>query len=179
MVILADVDGDDAVLADVLIGSQVGLLNDTLLGAKDDVIVLKVFLIAHALHVEVGHHLVVLVNRNQVLDGATLAVLAFLRNLKGSEFVALTLFGEEEQVVVVGGREDVLDEVGVAGGGAFRALASPTLHAVFGQRGALDVTKVRDGDNHGVVGDDVFHAELTCGRHNLGAAGVAIFFFDD
>ena len=116
MVVLANVDGDDTILADVLIGSQVGFLDDTLLGAEDDIVVFKVVLVAHALHVEVGHHLVVLVERQQVLDGAALAVLALFGNLESSEFVALALLGEEEQMVVVGGREDVFDEVGVAGG---------------------------------------------------------------
>ena len=166
-------------MAHVLIGSQVGLLDDTLLGAEDDVVVLKIFLIGHALHVEVGHHLVVLVERQQVLDSATLAVLALFGNLEGTQLVALALFGEEEQVVVVGGREDVFDEVGVASGGALRALAATALYTVFGQRGALDVTEVRDGDDHGVVGDDVLHTELTGGGHDLGAAGIAIFLFDD
>ena len=179
LVVLADVDGDDAVLADVLIGSQVGLLDDALLGAEDDVVVFQVFLIGHALHVEVGHHLIVLVDRDEVLDGAALAVLALFGDFEGTQLVALALLGEEQQVVVVGGREDMFDEVGVAGGGSLRALAATALHAVFGQRGALDVTKVRDGDDHGIVGDDVLHAELTGGGHNLCAAGVAIFFFDD
>ena len=138
----------------------------------DEILILQIPDIQH------GDHLVVLIDVQQVLDSPTLAVLAFFWNLKGAHPVALALFGEEQQVVVVGAGEDVLDEVGVACGGAFGALASPTLSAVFSQRRALHVTEVRDGDHHGVVGDHVLDAELACGGNDLGTALVAIFILD-
>ncbi len=52
------------------------------------------------------------------------------------------------------------------------------LRSVFGQRGALDVSHVRDGDHHLVVGVEVFRIELFGAHHDLGAAFVAVLLLD-
>ena len=138
----------------------------------DELLVLQIPYVQH------GNHLVVLIDIQQVLDSPTLAVLAFFGNLESTQPVALALFGKEQQVVVVGAGEDMLDEVGVAGRRAFGALASPTLAAVFTQRGTFHVAEMRDGDHHGVVGDHILDAELASSGNDLGAALVTIFIFD-
>ena len=137
-----------------------GLLDDTLLRAKDDIVVVDVVGIVDALEVDDGGNLVALLNLEQVLDGAALGDFLSLRNLEHPHPEALATFGKEQQVVVVGGHVEVFDEVLVAGAAATGALTTAVLHLVLGQRRALDVAEVRDGDDHLLVGDGVLHAEL-------------------
>ena len=68
----------------------------------------------------------------------------------------------------------MLDEVAVACGTAFHADASPALGTELGQRGALDVAQMRNGDDHLVVGIEVLGVEFLSAGHDLGAALVAV-----
>ena len=87
--------------------------------------------------------------------------------------VAPAEIGEEHDVVVGGGHEDVLGPVLLAGPGSGHPTSTPPLRAVGGQRNALDVPEMGDGDDHILVGDEVLHVEVT-GRagHDLGAPRV-------
>ena len=89
--------------------------------------------------------------------------------------MALAGAGEEEDVVVGGRGEEVLDEILVVGLGADDALAAALLGAVVGDAGALDEAEVGDGDDAALVGDDVLHAEFAGGGDDLGAAGRGVF----
>ena len=72
----------------------------------------------------------------------------------------------------------MLDEVLVARSTALGADAAAVLRAVFGQRGALDVAHVRDGDDHVVVGIEILGVKLLGGIDDLRTALVAVFFLD-
>ena len=69
----------------------------------------------------------------------------------------------------------MLDEVLVTRSTALGADAAAVLRAVFGQRGALDVAHVRDGDDHVVVGIEILGVELLGGIDDLRTALVAVF----
>ena len=68
----------------------------------------------------------------------------------------------------------MLDEVLVARGAALHAHAAAVLRAVLGQRRALDVSHVRHGDHHVLVGVEILGVELLRGVDDLGAALVAV-----
>ena len=87
---------------------------------------------------------------------------------------------------MVGGHIEVFDEIFIAGAAATGALAATVLHFILSKRCALDVAKVRDGDDHLLVGDGVLHAELSGAVLDRGAAfiteallDVLQFVFDD
>ena len=157
---LSDVDGDDTFLARVRVSIDRGLLDDTLLGTKNHEMVVDVIRIRDGREVDDGSNLVILLNLQDILDGATFGGLDTFRNLEHTEPEALTLFGKEEQVVVVGGHVEVFDEILIAGATALGALAATVLDLVFCQQRALDVTQVGDGDDHLFVGNGILHAEL-------------------
>ena len=73
---------------------------------------------------------------------------------------------------------DVLDEVLVARGAALGPHAAAVLRAVFGQRRALDVAHVRNGDHHVVVGIEILGIELLRSVDDLRAAFVAVLLLD-
>ena len=73
---------------------------------------------------------------------------------------------------------DVLDKVLVASLRTSRAHAAAVLCTEFGKGGTLDISQVRDSDNHIVVGLEVFFVELAGGILDLSAACVAIFLAD-
>lgn len=70
----------------------------------------------------------------------------------------------------------MLDEVLVAGIAAFGSDSSAVLCAEFGKRGALDIAEVRYGDDHLVVGIEIFGIEVACLVVYVGAALIAVFF---
>ena len=72
----------------------------------------------------------------------------------------------------------MLDEVLFALFHADDALAAAALRAVGADGGALDVALVRDGDDAGFVGDEVFDVDLALVGHDVGAARVAVLLFD-
>lgn len=96
------------------------------------------------------------------------------RNVVDLEPVAASLFGEEEHRVVHRGHIDVFDEVFVACGARLDAHAAPVLRPVFGQRSALDIAHVRNGDDHLVVGIEIFRIELFGTHDDFRAAFVAV-----
>ena len=134
--------------------------------------------IRKALHTDKRVHAVILVNLEQVLDGASLRVLRTLGNLIYLQPVATSLLGEEEHVVVVGGGVDVFDEVLVACRASLRTHTSAVLCAELAQRRTLDVAQVRDGDDHLVVGVEVFRVEIAREGVDFRAALVTIFVAD-
>ena len=73
-----------------------------------------------------------------------------------------------------GGGIDVLGEVLVARGGTLGPYSTTSLLAEVGQRRALDVAKMADGDDDRIVGIEVLGIELVLVGDDLGAAGIAI-----
>ena len=81
--------------------------------------------------------------------------------------------GEEQQVVVGAGDEEVLDPVVLLEVGAVEAAPAAALLLVGGDRDPLDVAGVGDGDDHVLFGDQVLDRELALVADDLGAALVA------
>ena len=119
-------------------------------------------------------HAVARLDLQQVLYGTPLVLLRTFGDVVHTEPVAAAALGEEHHRVVHRGHVDVLDEVAVARGTGFHADASPALGAELGQRGALDVAQMRNGDDHLVVGIEVLGVEFLSAGHDLGAALVAV-----
>src|SRR6185369_5523987 len=114
---------------------------------------------------------------NQVAD-----VLAFAGGADVGNFIDLQPVnpagvGEDENVGVRGGDEQMLDEIFVAGAHAGAPGASAALHAVGGDRRTLQVAGVADGDRDLFVGDQVFQVDLGGFVFDDGAAGVAVELF--
>ena len=75
------------------------------------------------------------------------------------------------------GRIDILCEVIVAMAGSLRAHTATALLVELIQVGTLDVTHVRNGDNHRIVGIEVLGIELVVEGDNLCTTCVAILLF--
>ena len=86
--------------------------------------------------------------------------------------------GEEEQEVVRAGDEEVLDLVFFLEVHAGHAHAAALLLAVGGDRQSLDVARLGDGDDHLLLGDEVFDVEVALVGHDLGAAVVVVQALD-
>ena len=96
---------------------------------------------------------------------------ARLRDLVHLEPVDLALVGEDQHVAVGGGDEEALHEVLVPGAGARLALAAAPLRAVEGDRVALHVAGVGDGDDHLLLRDQVLDRRArSASPCDLGAA---------
>ena len=107
-----------------------------------------------------------------------LGVAAGERQLVHLEPVHLADAGEEQQVVVRAGDEEVLDLVLLLEVHAGDADAAPLLLAVGGHGQALHVAGLGDGDRHLLLGDEVLEVDLALVRHDLGAAVVVVEALD-
>src|SRR5437773_10473017 len=91
--------------------------------------------------------------------------------------------GEEHQVIVGAGGEQVLDEILVLLGGAFAGghandpFAAAPLRAVGTDVGPLDQSVVGQRDDDAFVGNQVFDGNFAFVRHQFGEAWRGVFFF--
>ena len=127
---------------------------------------------------EEGIDAIVGLDVEHVLDGASLRLARALLDFVDTQPVAASFGGEEQHRVVHRGMIDVLDEVLIACGSAFGSDSAASLRAEFGQRGALDVAEVADGDHHFVVGIEVLGVEVREIGQDFRFAFVAIGGFD-
>ena len=81
-------------------------------------------------------------------------------NLVDLEPVDAALVGEDQQVGVGGGDEEVFDEILRARAHADAAFAAARLAAIGIDRGALQVAAVGDGDGHVFHRDQIFETDL-------------------
>ena len=95
----------------------------------------------------------------QVDHGPAAAVAGQLRQVVDLAPVDLALVGEEEQIGVRAGDEEVLDGVFFFGLGAVEALAAAVLGPVGRGGRPLDVAVAADRDHHGLFGDEVFEVD--------------------
>ena len=126
-------------------------------------------------------------------DGAAFGGAAHLRNLVNFLDVSASRFGEEHQVIVRGGGEEMLDEIAFvllrrafARCHADHAFAAASLRAKRADRGAFDEAAMGDADDGAFVGDQILHVDLAFVRHELGqprrgifVANLAQLFLDD
>src|SRR5262249_26006559 len=114
----------------------------------------------------------------QAGDVAALRVARRLGQVVGLGAVDPASGGEEEQPVVVGGRDEVLHHVVATQGRATHPLAAAPLGAVLVGPGALGIAAAGDRDDEVLVGDEVLHGEVALGRDDLSTAVVAVLLDD-
>src|SRR5699024_2394405 len=98
--------------------------------------------------------------------------------LIGLESVDATEVGKEQDPVVSGANEEVLDDVILLQLRATHALAAALLCLVGINLGALGVASSGDRDNYILAGDQVFVGDVAGCSNNLSAAFIAILFDD-
>jgi hypothetical protein len=168
-----DVDGVDAVGADVHELAELGFFYQAVAGGEEDVFVF--FLeIAHGEHGADGF---AGLQSDQVADVLAFAGGADVGNFVDLEPVDAAFVGEDEDVGVGGGDEEVLDEIFVAGLHAGASGAAAALHAVGGDGRALHVAGVAEGDGDLLVGDEIFENDFGGFVFDAGAALVSVEFF--
>ena len=69
---------------------------------------------------------------------------------------------------------DVLDEVLVTGRASLHSDSSSVLETVFGEGCPLDVSEVRDGDDHILICIEVFRIEFLCRKSDLRTSLVSV-----
>src|ERR1035437_6702564 len=119
-------------------------------------------------------HGIVRLQVDQVRDMLALADGGGVRNLVDLEPIHAALVGEDQQVAVGGGHDQVLEEILGARAHADAALAAARLPAVGIDGRALEIAAVGRGDGHVLDGHQVFQADLAGVFNDLGAALVAI-----
>ena len=154
-VALLDAHGDDAAGARVAERRQRGLLDHALSRAHHDERV-----VVELLDGEQRRDLLAFLHRHEIRDRLALAARPDVGNLVDLQPVGAAAIGEDHDVGVRRGDEQVADEILVARPHADAALAAAPLVAIGGDRRPLDVAGVADGDRHVLLGDQVLDAEL-------------------
>ena len=165
-----ELDGDDAPAVDVREFGEGGAFDDAVFGGEEDVLAG-----GEGADGEQGDHGLAFAQLKQVDDGLAEGGAGRLGDLVGVFLEDAALAGEEEEGVVGFGDEDAVDEVLVLDHRAGDAPAAAFLLAVGGEGDALDVAALAEGDDAGLVGDEVFDVDLALHGDDVGAAGVAAF----
>ena len=174
LVVLFEIDGDDAGRARIGKFVERGLLHRAVARGEEDE---RAFLFQIARRDDGGQMLVFL-EFHQAGNG-----LAARGRRRFGKFVHLQpvdapLRAEQQNVTVRRGDEQILDEVLFARLRADAALAAARLVPVHVHRRALDVARMADGDGHVHVGDQVFELDLLDAFDDLRAARVGVVFLD-
>ena len=157
---------------------QCGLLHQTILSSEDEVVVVHIFLIIEVLDMNECTHLVSLLDIDHVLECTTLRLAVALWNIVNLNPIETTLLGEEHHGRVHIRLVYILDEVLIACSTCFSTYSTTTLLTELGQWGTLDITQVRDSDNHIIVGIHILWIELSSHLDDTCTTLVCIFLLD-
>ena len=173
LVIVLQVDGDEAVAAGAVVLVHGGLLHVALSRGEHEELLGR-----EVLRGDDGADRLAFLQRQQVHDGRAAGMAAGLGNLVHLQAIHLALGGEEQHVGVGGGHEQVLHEVGVLQVHALHALAAALLLAVGAHGQALDVAGLGHGDDHVLLSDEVFHLDILRFAGDAGSARGAVLLLD-
>src|SRR5690606_35871022 len=145
-------------------GLERRLLDDALLGAQHNVVVVHVFLVVKVFHVDDSPDPIARLNADEVLNRPALGCLGALRNLVHFLPEHLPQIGENKQIVVCQRDEQVLCKVVFLGGYAPGPHATTSLGAIVGKQGAFDIPLVGYRDHHFLVGDHILRGNVVFAR---------------
>ena len=89
--------------------------------------------------------------------------------------MTFTQFGKEQEVVVVGGNEHVLDKILPFGFTTSGSAASTALLSVFCYGSTLDISGMRNRDDDLLIRNNIFHIDLTVFKSDFSTAFITIF----
>ena len=182
LVVLTQAHGNKAALAAPGIERGAGALHHAPACGEEERLVLGEFA-----HGQDGVDPLVLFHGHEVGDMHALGRPAAVRHLMDLELVHTALVGEHQQELVVRRGDEFLHEIVFAGMHSGHALAATALLLVDAEARALDVATARKGDDHVVVGQQVFDVDVrkrladnfrTAGRR-IGLLDVFHFITDD
>ena len=112
-----------------------------------------------------------------ILYRPALAYLASFGYIVDSHPIAFAFLGEKQHIVVHRGGINIFDEVFVFCSASLGAYATSILSLKLGKRSTFDISLMRNGDNHLVVGIEIFGVHLFARIYYLGTTRVAEFVF--
>src|SRR5690349_24969683 len=173
LVTLLDLDCLDSRRANVGILRQRGLFDRAVARAEQQELSFRELTHRH-------HRLDLRLGRDvdQVDDWFALGRAARLRNLINLQPEASAVVGEAEDVVVRRTDKEMLDEILILESCPAQSTTTATLLAIRRVRRALDVTRVGNGDDHVLLGDQILDGELAFVTGDLGAAVVTVLVGD-
>ncbi len=169
LVVVAHVDGDDAVPTAAVVRLDGRLLHHAVSRGEQQVLVGREV----ARGDDRGDPLVIAEGK-QIHDRRPARVSRANRQLVHLQAIDLAAAREEEYVVVRRADEQVLDEIALLQAHARDALAATLLLAVRGHRQPLDVSGLGDRDDHVLLGDQVLDVEVAGHTRELGAPRVRV-----
>src|SRR5262245_56854317 len=173
LVSFVDAHGDDAVRADVGEFGELRLLDHALAGDHHGVAAFGEFADRNHAGDPLGRR-----QTDQVDYRLAAAGRRGVGDLMDFQFIDLPLMGEDHQVAVGRGDEDVRDDVLRPRAHALAPGPAAPLRAVCRQRSALDIARMGQRDHHVLVGDQVFERQLDAAIDDLRAAFVGVFLLN-
>src|SRR6266536_1491399 len=164
---------NDAVLPDVAEFGKLRLLDHSLAGDHHGILAFGE--LANRDH---ARDLLARRQADQVDDGLAFARRRGVGDLMDFQFIDLPLVGEEHQIAVGRGDEDVRDDVLRPRAHAPAPGPAAPLRFIHRQRRALDVARKCQRDHHVLVGYQVFERQLDAAIDDLRAALVGVILLD-
>ena len=140
--------------------------------------VLYVLLVVETLHVDAGTYFIALLKVDHILNCTAFGLFVAFRQFIYLEPVQTTHLGEEHHRRVHRSLVNVLDEILITSTTGFRTDTAACLLTEVCQRRTFDITEVRYGNYHIIVGIHILRVELGSHLHDPGTTLVAVFLFD-
>ena len=177
-IVVSQVDSDHT------IGTRTGesfeqcLLDDSSLGTEEEIVTIDKLLVRRqVLDTDKGIDLIVGIDIKEILNSSSFGILGTFGDFIHLQPIATPLGREQHNGGVHGGRVDILHEIFFASIRSLGSYSATSLRSEFAQRGTLDVAHVRKGDDHIIVGIEVFGVEFFRSIYDLAFASIAIFLF--
>ena len=177
LVVFSYGDGIYPILSRTRIRLQAGLFDNTILGTEYQIVFAIVFGVLQIFYTYKRIYLIVGLYIQHILYRPALAYLASFGYIVDSHPIAFAFLGEKQHIVVHRGGINIFDEVFVFCSASFGAYAASILSLKLGKRSTFDISLVRNGDNHLVVGIEIFGIHLFARIYYLGTTRVAEFVF--
>ena len=151
IIIFINLDGDNAIGADILIFRELGFLDHAIFGGHDNIL-----LIIEFANRQRGRNLLAFLHRQQIhqrLASRRPACLWHFIDLLAEHAAPVR---EEQQVIMGGGHHQLRHKILFLGGHGGFTLATTALGPVQRGRIALDITLIGNGHHHILFGDQIF-----------------------
>ena len=155
LVALFQIDGDESVTACAVVEVHRGLLHHAMLSGEHEI-----FVLWEILRRNDGGNCLALLQRQQVHDCGAASVARCLGKLIHLQAIYLARSREEQHIGMRRGDKQVLDVVVVLQAHALHALAAALLLAIGGHGKALHVARLRHGDDHVFLGNQVLDVDI-------------------
>src|SRR5699024_3933411 len=138
-----------------------GLFDHPFLRTEYNIIILQKLRIGQIFDNDISFDFIIFWNLQYVLNHPPASIPTRFRYLIYPQPKTSSLFRKQEQVIMCIRYQNMLHKISIPRPGSFRPFSTSTLDSVFIRFGSLDVSEMRDRNDHFLIRDQIFYTDLS------------------